>query len=68
MSIDYIRRHYDVPAKRGGRIRDYQGRTGTITGTADANLTVRLDGDHHPSRYHPTWQIEYLHDDRTTDA
>ncbi|MBB3665963.1 hypothetical protein FB384_004922 [Prauserella sediminis] len=64
MSLDYIRRHYGVPAKRGGRIRDYQGRSGVITGAADASLTVRLDGERRSVRYHPTWQITYDEEER----
>lgn len=31
MSMDYIRRHYSVPAKRGGKVK-FQGKTGTILG------------------------------------
>lgn len=57
--MDYIRSYYGVPAKRGGRIK-YKGRLGTITGSHNARLCVRLDGDKQSGDYHPTWEIEYL--------
>lgn len=59
-SADYVRRYYQVPAKRGGRIK-FRGRDGTIVGFRDAGLRVRLDDD--PKRVipcHPTWRIDYL--------
>ena len=46
MSMDYIRRTYDVPAKRGARILfcDTGGliHDGVIVGSRDAYLRVRL--------------------------
>ena len=63
MSMDYIRRTYGVPAKRGGRVQ-YTGRTGpqlgTITGSRGARLRIRLDGDNYSLNFHPTWQLQYL--------
>lgn len=63
MSVDYIRRYYDVPAKLGGRVRYTGGRhpmDGTIAGAEGAHLMIRLDGQQHAMPYHPTWKIEYL--------
>lgn len=64
MSIQYIRKQYDVPAALGGRVRYTGGdepRLGTINGTEGARLMLRLDGDEHETGpYHPTWEIEYL--------
>jgi hypothetical protein len=57
--MDYIRRHYNVPAKRFGRVK-FQGKLGTITGSDGAYLRIRLDGERRAGKYHPTWQIEYL--------
>lgn len=59
MSMEYIRTHYAVPAKRGGRV-EYEGKPGVITGTRDAHLRIRLDGEKHSLPYHPTWHIKYL--------
>ena len=60
MSLKYIRDHYGVPAKRGGRVR-YNGRIeGAITGSVGALLRVRMDGDGFSLKYHPTWEMEYL--------
>lgn len=63
MSIAWVRRHYRVPAKRGGRV-EYSGdgkpELGTITGTCGGHLRVRLDGIKHSMPFHPTWQIRYL--------
>lgn len=68
--MKYIRKHYKVPAKRGGRVRysgDPSGVThdGTITSAKDARIRVRFDGNPfgrgpHPIPCHPTWKIEYL--------
>jgi hypothetical protein len=60
MSMQYIRETYNVPAKRGGRVR-YAGKyCGTITGARGAHLRIRLDRDGRVRLYHPTWEIEYL--------
>ncbi|GAA1208823.1 hypothetical protein [Prauserella alba] len=59
MSLDYIRRHYGVPAKRGSRVV-VDGLPGTITGFRDQYLLVRLD--HEPRRLqlaHATWHLQY---------
>ena len=58
MSMEYIRKTYNVPAKRGGRIR-FQGRDGIIVGTRDARLRAHFDGIGTVA-LHPTWEIEYL--------
>lgn len=64
MSLKYIRAHYRVPAKRGGRV-EYTGdrgryRNGKITGARGGSLLIRLDGEERPSVFHPTWKIRYL--------
>ncbi|MEU7831338.1 hypothetical protein [Nonomuraea sp. NPDC049129] len=59
-SADYVRRYYQVPAKRGGRIK-FRGQPGTIVAFHGAGLRVRLDDN--PKRIltcHPTWRIDYL--------
>lgn len=59
-SADYVRRYYQVPAKRFGKIR-FRGQSGQIVGFHGAALRVRLDGD--PKQIitcHPTWRIDYL--------
>jgi len=66
MSLDYIRKTYGVPAKRGGRIvyngdANRPGQKGTIVGARNQYLRIRLDD--HPgvvSSFHPTWEITYL--------
>lgn len=69
MSIDYIRRQYSVPAKKGGRV-EYTGNDkpefGTICGAQGAHLTIRLDGMKHTMPYHPTWKLRYLDADTST--
>lgn len=64
MTLEYIRKTYGVPAKRGGRIV-YTGSTkgpliGTIIRGGDSCLVVRLDGYPQVVRLHPTWEIQYL--------
>jgi hypothetical protein len=65
MSMEYIRRTYNVPAKRGARVRvDWYPpepeREGVITGAYGALLRVRLDGEVRRRLAHPTWRVEYL--------
>lgn len=62
MTMEYIRSHYSVPAKRGGRIKYTNGGTfyGTITGARGAYLRVRWDmGSQNKVTLHPTWCVEY---------
>ena len=64
MSMEYIRKTYGVPAKRGGRIEftDLYGAKwrGVIRSASDARLIVRLDGLRINSILHPTWNVQYL--------
>lgn len=63
MSLAYVRKAYQVPAKRGGRVRyTGEGRDefGTIVGAAGGHLRIRLDGVRHSMPFHPTWEIKYL--------
>jgi hypothetical protein len=69
MSLDYIRKTYGVPAKRGARVEYSGGKSplfGTITGSRSAYIRVRLDGDKTSKPFHPTWEIRYL-DDATSN-
>lgn len=65
MSMEWVRRNYGVPAKRGGRIR-FCGVGGTIT-SADHRLRVRMD-DGRRVILHPTWEVEYLPDTPTQEG
>lgn len=60
--MDWIRKTYGVPAKRGGRV-EYTGQgkavQGTITGARNGHLLIRLDGQKHSRPYHPTWELRY---------
>lgn len=64
MSMDYIRKTYGVPAKRGGRIAyGCEGiglRCGTIIGSRGAYLRIRLDGETVTRNYHPDWNMVYM--------
>jgi hypothetical protein len=68
MSMDYIRRTYGVPARRGGRViyTDTTGKAwpGVITSARNGRLLVRLDdnlaGSRARAKLHPTWNVEYL--------
>lgn len=63
MSIDYIRRRYQVPAKRGGRVI-YTGekteKQGVIASARGGYLRIRMDGEKHARPYHPTWELAYV--------
>jgi len=61
--MSYIRRYYNVPAKRGGRVLYTGWRTplyGTIKSARGGYLRILLDGDTRTGSFHPTWEIEYL--------
>lgn len=64
MSLEYIRKTYGVPARRGQRVRyapeGCKPREGVIVGSRGAHLRIRIGEDKRPGRYHPTWAIEYL--------
>ena len=67
MSMDYIRRTYSVPARRGARIA-YTGSPllgralGTIVGSRGGYLRVKMDDGHPKSliTMHPTSCVEYI--------
>ena len=66
MSMEYIRKHYGVPAKRGGIVRFAPdgNRTmetiGVIVGSRGARLRVRMGDEKKAGTYHPTCDLEYL--------
>lgn len=64
MSMEYIRKNYGVPAKRGGRV-EFTGisgipKPGTIKSASGQYLRILLDGAKRPGTYHPTWNVRYL--------
>lgn len=65
MSMAQLREHYNVPAKRGGKIeftdKNNRQRQGVITSASTSlRLRVRLEGLNHPVALHPTWNINYI--------
>lgn len=68
MSLEYIRRTYGVPAKRGSKIRftDSNGAIweGRITSASGPHLRMlpddRVPGCRTRLIVHPTWNVEYL--------
>ena len=67
MSMEWIKRNYSVPVKKGARV-EYTGgkkpKLGTITGTEGQYILIRLDAEKVSHPYHPTWKLRYL--DATT--
>lgn len=57
--MEYIRKTYNVPARRGGRVL-YGDKPGTIMAADGPYLRIRLDGEKRVGRYHPTYQIIYF--------
>lgn len=63
MSMEYIRKTYGVPAKRGAKIEinsDGIYWAGTIVGARGGYLRVRVPGCERILTMHPTWRIFYL--------
>lgn len=64
MSMEYIRKTYNVPAKRGGKVKITSSHKGiefdgVITGSKNARLRISINRQR--SRlYHPTDNIVYL--------
>lgn len=57
MSMEYVRRCYGVPAKRGMAVR-VDGKRGIIV-RASHYIHVRFDGQKRSVPCHPTWRVEY---------
>jgi hypothetical protein len=72
MSLDYIRRTYGVPAKRGQRVQylasDGELVEGRITGSSGGRLRVRLDGNKQSFIFHPTFNLAYRRKGKWVDA
>lgn len=60
MSMEYIRKFYDVPAKRGMAVRFMGNRTGKIVWSDGAYLRIKFSGCKIAKNYHPTYTLEYL--------
>lgn len=64
MSMDAIRKRYDVPARRGMRVKYCEGGDtllGTITSARNGRINVRLDKyPKAPMPFHPTSGLTYL--------
>lgn len=52
-SLDYVRSHYGLNLKRGDRVTVF-GRPGRVTSGDAHYVRVRLDGDRHSFRVHPS--------------
>lgn len=63
MSMEWIRKNYNVPAKRGMRIEYSGGRNpeyGVVRSASGGYLKIQLDGYKHTLTFHPTWKLRYL--------
>jgi hypothetical protein len=71
--MEYIRKNYGVPAKRGMRVRSTdpnhgQHREGVIVGSTGARLRVWMDGEDCSLYFHPTSHLTYLNPDGSVAA
>lgn len=64
MSLEYIRRTYNVPAKRGATVK-FQGKPGVIASSNGKYLRVRFGGK--LLTIHPTWEVEYIAEGKAGD-
>ena len=63
MSMDYIRRTYGVPAKRGALVQFTDARhavRGRIVGSRGQYLRIRWDESGLTQTLHPTWMLVYV--------
>lgn len=56
--MDYIRKHYNVPAKVGMRVGTEKGKGYILGSTAGVHLRVRIDGEKKSRYFHPN-TIDY---------
>lgn len=70
MGLEYIRKTYNVPARRGQKVEYYGDansqefpRKGVITSARGAHICIRMEGEKHPGAYHPTWMLRYVSDE-----
>jgi hypothetical protein len=75
--LDQMNKTYGLSAKVGGRIEYTGGRLqkggglpvkGTIKGYNMCSLIVRLDDEDFDKYFHPTWMVEYLPEEPTTET
>ena len=62
-NFDYIKKTYDVPAKRGVVVVLEGTKRGVITSSDGAHLRVKFDGSKYSVPVHPTWEIAYFSKD-----
>lgn len=68
MSLERIRRMYQIPAIQGARVRydsdkvGHAPKFGTITSSDGDYIKIKFDGDikTYPAPFHPTYNITYL--------
>lgn len=64
MSMEFIRKAYDVPAHRGARIEYTDGKgckfKGTIKSSKCGRLRIQLDKSPVRLNFHPTHNMRYL--------
>ena len=58
-NFDYIKKTYNVPARRGLVVVLEGTKRGVITASDGAHLRVRFEGSKHSVPVHPTWEIVY---------
>jgi len=58
--MEYVRKHYNVPAKRGGWVLlRWLGIRGRILSAKGGSLYI-MTTDNQRLKIHPTWSVEYL--------
>lgn len=64
MSLEYIRKRYQVPARRGARIKfsPCAGiiKEGFVVAASGKYIRVRFTDFRRTVLLHPSWQVEYL--------
>jgi len=56
---EYLAKHRKLHVKRGQRVL-FEGKPGKVTDLRGGDVLIRLDGEKHSERYHPTWHLVYL--------
>ncbi len=67
MNLGHISQSYNVPATLGRRVVYSGGKNpkgGVITGSSGMRVLIKLDGEKHAKRYHPTRNLQYEGDSK----
>jgi hypothetical protein len=65
--FSYVNNRYGLQLKRGSII-EYKGKRGHVTHSSGGYIFVILDGEKQSRRYHPTWGITHIKNNKPEEC